>query len=373
MRVTVVDPPAYTPPYDHALCEALAERGLTVELATSRFRYGPVPAARGYRRTECFYRFGASSQAAKAIQHPFDMTRLARRLRREGRGAVHFQWLPLPVLDGRLARRFPRPRVMTAHDVLPREAGDGARRRARALFEEMDAVIVHSQAGRERLVEGLGVPAAMVHVIPHGAFAYLAAQSGEERLDPAAGNLDGRQVVLFFGLLRPYKGVEVLIDAFAAAPPGAVLLIVGMPRMPLDPLRRRAAELGLADRVRFVSRFVPDSEVPAYFRRADLVVLPYRETEQSGVLATALAFARPLVVSAVGGFTEVAAEHGAARLVPPGDPVSLGAAISELLADDAERSRLAEAARVAARGPCSWARAADMTERLYRDLLGGAA
>ena len=82
MRVTVVDPPAYTPPYDHALCAALAERGLDVELATSHFRYGRSPAPQGYRRTECFYRVRPGSAAAKALQHPLDMLRLARRLRR---------------------------------------------------------------------------------------------------------------------------------------------------------------------------------------------------------------------------------------------------------------------------------------------------
>src|SRR4051812_7150517 len=116
MRVTVVDPPAYTPPYDHALCAALAARGLEVELATSPFRYADVPMPAGYRRSECFYRRASGSAVVKALQHPFDMLRLARRLRRS-RGVVHFQWLPLPALDRWLVRRFARPRVVTAHDV----------------------------------------------------------------------------------------------------------------------------------------------------------------------------------------------------------------------------------------------------------------
>ena len=71
--------------------------------------------------------------------------------------------------------------------------------------------------------------------------------------------------------------------------------------------------------MRFVDRFVPDSQVPALMRRADVVTLPYRNIEQSGVLYTALAFGRPLVLSAIGGFPEVA-ELGAARTVPPADP-----------------------------------------------------
>jgi glycosyltransferase involved in cell wall biosynthesis len=367
MRVTVVDPPAYTPPYDHALCEALAARGLEVALATSRFRYGPVPPARGYVRSECFYRMGGGSSVAKATQHPADMLRLARRLRARG-GVVHFQWLPLPILDRWMVRRFPRPRLITAHDVLPRDGGPARQRHARQLIDEMDAIVVHSRAGSRRLVEELGVPAGKVHVVPHGAFAHLAAQPGNAPLDPSAGDLEGRRVALFFGLVRPYKGVDVLIEAFASAPPDAVLLVVGMPRMPLDGLRRQAVTLGIGDRVRFVPRFVADSELPAYFRRADVVVLPYREIEHSGVFFTALAFGRPMVVSAVGGVAETAAEHGVARIVPAGDPVALGEAVAGLLGDEAACAELSVAALRAAAGPCSWDRAAELTAALYERL-----
>lgn len=368
MRVTVIDPPAYTPPYDHSLCAALAARGLDVELATARFRYGPAPAAQGYRRDECFYRFGSGSQIAKAAQHPLNMARLARRLRRSSPGVTHFQWLPLPQLDRHLVRRFPRPLVLTAHDLLPREAGPRQRRAARELFDRMDALIVHSQSGRERMVGDLGVPEQMVHVIPHGSFDYLTSLGNGRPLDPATGDLEGRKMVLFFGLIRPYKGVDLLIEAFAAAPDAAVLVVAGMPRMSIEPLRKRAGELGLGDRVRFVARFIPDQEIPAYFERADLVVLPYRETEQSGVLFTSLAFGVPTIATDVGGFSEVGTEQQAIRLVPPGDSDALGRAIGELLSDPAQREQLAAAARDAAAGPYSWARAAELTEQLYRSL-----
>ena len=130
MRISVVDPPAFTPPYDHALCAALAERGHEVELVTSRFRHGPVPPRWATAGPSASTAWGSGSAAVKAAQHPFDMLRLARRLRREAVDVVHFQWLPLPELDLRLLRAFPRPRVLTAHDVLPRE-GSPRRRAAR--------------------------------------------------------------------------------------------------------------------------------------------------------------------------------------------------------------------------------------------------
>ena len=366
MRVTVADPPAYTPPYDHALCEALAERGLDVTLATSHFRYEAVPAPGRYRREECFYRVAPGSAAAKALQHPVDMLRLARRARAGRTDVVHFQWLPIPNLDRVLVRSFPRPLVLTAHDVTPREVRTGARSGAAAVLRTVDAVVVHSQAGARRLIEDAGVAESRVHVIPHGAFAHLAALP-EGPQPPALAGLEGKRVVLFFGLVRPYKGVDLLVEAFAAVPEDVVLLVVGMPRMSLAPLEQRARELGLADRVRFVSRFVPDSEVPAYFRRADVAVLPYREIEQSGVVYTALAFGTPLLLSAVGGFPEIA-EAGAARLATPGSVDSLRTELVALLGDSAARSALSHAALALAEQH-SWQSTAALTEGLYRQVL----
>jgi glycosyltransferase involved in cell wall biosynthesis len=366
MRVTVVDPPAYTPPYDHALCAALAGRGLDVELVTSHFRYGGVPQPQGYHRTEGFYRVRPGSAAAKAVQHPLDMSRLARRLRRAPRGVVHFQWLPIPALDRWLVRAFPRPVVLTAHDVLPREARRGGGAGSSSLLRTVDAVVVHSEVGRSRLVAEAGVDPARINVIPHGAFEHLTGPASVT--PPALEGLDGRRVVLFFGLVRPYKGVDLLVEAFPATPDDAVLLVVGMPRTPIAPLERRARELGIDERVRFVPRFVPDDELPSYFRRADVVALPYREIDQSGVLYTALAFGSPLLLSEVGGFPEIAA-RGAAQLVEPGNVESLRAGLIELLSDDGRRLAMGEAALRLARGEHSWAAVAEATERLYRLLL----
>jgi len=172
---------------------------------------------------------------------------------------------------------------------------------------------------------------------------------------------------MFFGLLRPYKGVDVLLDAWRAVSADAELWVVGRPRMEIEPLIA-----GAPPTVRWATRFVPDAELAACFRRADVVVLPYLRTDRfdfSGVLATALAFAKPVVISDVGGFREVA-DLGAARLVAPGDPSALAAALGELLDNSRERERLSAAARTAADGPYSWEEAARLTLALYRELVG---
>jgi glycosyltransferase involved in cell wall biosynthesis len=105
--------------------------------------------------------------------------------------------------------------------------------------------------------------------------------------------------------------------------------------------------------VRLVPRFVSDPELAAVLRRADVVTLPYREIDQSGVLYAALGLGRPLLLTAVGGFPEVAAT-GAAELVAPNDPAALHAALASLLADPARRAALAAKAAAAARTTYSW-------------------
>ena len=235
--------------------------------------------------------------AVKLAEHVPDMLRYRRLAARAD--VVHYQWLTVQPLDVWLLPPQ-RPRVLTAHDVLPREPRPGQLTATRRLLRAMDAVVVHSERGATRLRDELGVDAERVRVVPHGAFDHLTRLPEEQPL-PAELAAVSRPVVLFFGLLRPYKGLDVLLEAWRSVEADAELWIVGMPRMDLGPLRRLAD-----DRVRFVPRFVTDPEIPAYFRRADLVVLPYREIDQSGVLYTALAFGKPMVLSDVGGFGEVA-------------------------------------------------------------------
>jgi glycosyltransferase involved in cell wall biosynthesis len=371
MKVQLVDPSAFTPPYDRALAAALARAGAEVELLTSRFLHGPVPPAEGYRVRELFYRRSArrgldapARLPFKAAEHVPDMLRLRRALDAD---VVHYQWLTLPPFDTHLLSPR-RPRVMTAHYILPPQPTRRQLRSAHRVFGAMDAVVAHSEQSATRLRNEVGLAPAKVRVIPHGAFDYLTRLPEEKPLPAELEGADG-PVILCFGLLRPYKGIENLLEAFAriaANNADAELWIVGNPRMGVAPLRRQARQAG--GRVRFVTRFVDDAEIPAIFRRADLLALPYLDAEHSGVLYTGLAFGKPLVLSAVGGFPEVA-ETGAARLVPPGDTSALAATLDELLGDEAARAELAAAASAAAAGPYSWDETARLTMDLYQELI----
>jgi glycosyltransferase involved in cell wall biosynthesis len=355
--VHLIDPSGDVLPYDHALAAALARRGVDVELVTSRFVHGEPPAPVGYDVTESFYRLATRlgdraprrRRAVKLAEHVPDMLRYRRHA--AAADVRHFQWLPIERIDSLLLPAA-RPRVLTMHNVIRREAVDVR------LAQKMDAVIVHTRHGAELLGGG-----ERVHVIPHGAFEHLTHQRREEPLPPELAAVE-RPVVLYFGLVRPYKGVDVLVEAFRQVE-DAELWVVGRPlEVSVEHLRRLAP----AGRVRFVDRYVSDAELPAFFRRADLLVLPHLNVDVSGVLFAGLAFGKAILMSDVGGFRELVDEHGAGVLVPPGDRDALAEAIIRLLADASERQRLEGRAAAAAAGPFSWDRIAEQTHDVYEEV-----
>lgn len=371
MRVQIVDPSAQTPPFDRSLSAALARAGADVKLVTSRFVHGTVPPADGYEVAESFYPRSSGMPSGTTRRRATGLAEHLPSMLRHRRDAdlnadvVHYQWLTLPSLDGRLLPSKPA-KVWTTHGFL-RAAESGSTRVARAL-EEMDAVVALSEFGAGRLRDDMGVPAEKIEVIAHGAFDYLA-QLPAKPLPQEFEGADG-PVILSFGLIRPYKGADVLLKAFAELGEKAELWIAGR-AMGVDEgdLERLAA--AAPGRVRMVTRFVTDDEIPALFRRADIVCLPYRDAEQSGVLFTALAFGKAIVASSVGGFPEVAAAAGGGpslRLVPPGDIAELAQALNELLEDETERARLAQASAALAAGPYSWDTVAKQHLALYERL-----
>jgi glycosyltransferase involved in cell wall biosynthesis len=348
MRVVLADPPAFTPAYDHELAAALARKGAEVELVTSRFRFGEVPAADGYLRDELFYPLSARlfhrsrlRLPLKAVEHVPGTAALLRRRP----DVLHLQWLAAPELDRLLLR--PRvPTVFTAHDLLPRRTAHKLTL-WRGLLARFDRVVVHSERGRSALA-ALGVDAT---VIPHPVF-----PSDPPRAD------DGR-TLLCLGTIRPYKGLG---DAIAAAKriEGARLLVAGDPLEPVNGYRVLAGDI--AD---WRLGYLPHSEVERALGEATVALFPYRpELDQSGALLQALGAGVPAVAYDVGGIAEPVRRFGAGRVVPPGDVDALAAAVRDLLDIPGALDAAREGAR-RAREALTWDAAAAAHLELYGQLL----
>ena len=351
MRVALCDPSAFTPQYDHELAEALGRAGLDVELLTSHFRFGEIPAAAAYMRHEIFYpasprifRRSFLRLPVKAVEHPVGMARLTR----WRADVVHLQWLAWPQLDRHLLR-LRSPSVFTAHDLLPRRSSS-QRGLWLELFGRFDRIVVHSHRGRAALGE-LGVAEERLRVIPHPVFA-----SDPRRAD------DGR-TLLCLGVIRPYKGLG---DAIAAVKQldGARLLVAGDPVEPVEAYRAAAgatAEWRLG--------YLPDSELDRALGEATVALFPYRaEIDQSGALLRALGAGVPAVVYDIGGLAEPVRAFGAGRVVPAGDVAGLAAAAAELLGD-AQALEEARAGARRARADLTWDSAAEAHLAVYREVV----
>lgn len=379
MRVAMIDPSLFTLPYDRALAGGLRRAGHDVTL------FGRRPgsddgAAGGVSLVPHFYRVadsrigrklpGPARLGLKSLDHVVSMFSLRRRLRRDPPDVIHFQWLPLPAVDRRLLAGFRAiaPLLLTVHDTNPFNGDPSARLQGHGFLDSLagfDTLIVHTAQGQARLRDA-GIPEARLALMPHGLLL-----DPQPRLDdPMTGPL----TFVLFGKMKSYKGIDVLIQAFAAVPPalrdGARLHVVGKPYMDLKPLRALADRLGVGRALVIEPRFVGDAEVPGLFPPGSVAVFPYREIEASGVLSIALACGRPVLASRLGNFAETVQDGAQGYLVSPGDAPALSAAMTRLLADRTLAASCAAAARRLADMVPDWDEIGRRTAGAYQEALG---
>jgi glycosyltransferase involved in cell wall biosynthesis len=277
---------------------------------------------------------------------PRSWRRAAQRIANGGADmAILHYWMPFvaPALGG-LARALRRRgvRVVTVvHNALPHEPGLLDRPLARYALRGADALVVLSESVRQD-VERLGVRVP-VTVASHPAYDHFGAAAIRDEARQRLGLPLDAPTLLFFGFVRRYKGIAVLLRAMpevARRVPGVRLIVAGEFYGDEAALRTQATPLG--ETVRFDADYIPDARVADYFGAADAVVQPYLSATQSGVAGIAFHFGRPVVTTDVGD---------AGIVVPPDDPAALAEALVAILAGDrAERL----GALAASRGRASW-------------------
>ncbi|WP_142850462.1 glycosyltransferase [Telmatospirillum sp. J64-1] len=381
MRVAIIDPSLFTWPYDSELAAGLAANGHDVQIFGKVL--GPGETA-GPRLRQLFYPRLArpwaqrlprpAFLAAKGIGHILSMRHLVAALEEWRPDVIHMQWTPLPAVDKRFlpALRRIAPLVLTVHDSQPFNNAPVPRVQTMGMMEIIRAfeqVIVHTERARNRLVQH-GVSENRITIIPHGLL-----HDGPAPADAAEAPVrmpDDPVEILQFGKIKPYKGVDLLIEAVARMPERARsrcrIRVVGKSYIPTEGLVARARELGVYDRFTFDFRFVEEAEMLGLFRRADLLVFPYREIDASGVLMTALSVGRPIVASRLGCFEEMLEEGRHALLVPSGDVDELAASLFRMVEDDELREYLGEGVRALRRSIPSWADIGRLTEKVYRRM-----
>lgn len=377
MRVALIDPSLFTAPYDRELAAGLSRGGHQVTLHGRKPRpsdgdLGDIQhAALFYRVAETRFVAALPSVlrlAVKSGDHAVSMRRLVRRMGRIRPDIIHFQWLPVPWLDSLFIDSLRRiaPTVLTVHDTNPFNGNPTSRlqtfgsQKSLACF---DSLIVHTKQGLERLL-ARGLPPARITLVPHGAGPPVADQRESDAFAPTT--------FVMFGKLKAYKGIDLLIEAFARMPlrlqSRARMRIIGQPYIELAPLHALAARVGVADQLEIDPRFVPEEEIGSLFGPSTVAVLPYREIEASGVLPLVMAHGRPVVATKLGSCAELIVDGVHGHLIDPGDVCALSAALAHLVEDRDFAASCAMAVRKAAASAPTWDDVAERTAGVYNKL-----
>jgi D-inositol-3-phosphate glycosyltransferase len=343
------------------------------------------PSARGVEERDRAEAPAGGLRGLRELRLRWMLGRLATSLRIRRPDVFHVQWLVAHEQEWRMLERLRSagiPLVHTAHDILP-HGGASAEERAffGRLYGFVDRVIVHTERNRDELLELFGLPRSATAVIPHGSFSSFAGSSvTKEAARREIGIPERAKVILFFGLIKRYKGLEYLTEAFArvrAKVEGATLVIAGRVATE-DPesgpfYGRLLQELEGSSDVRVFPEFIPFSRVPLFFAAADVVALPYVKTYQSGVLLWAYGAGRPVITTDTGGLAESVVEGESGRVVPARDSRALAEALVQVLGSPGEAERMGAAAKNLADTRHSWNHVAAQTLELYSDLSSGAA
>lgn len=291
---------------------------------------------------------------------------------------VHAQWwsfilAPVYLTVLALGRLRGRMVVLTLHNVLPHEGGRWQRCMYRSVLRLANHFIVHSQRNAEMLATVYPRAVGRVSTVPLGLHTVGAARNlSPQEARRELGLSPDRPVILAFGNIRPYKGVEVLLRAFRRvldAEREATLVVAGQPWEDFAPYERIIQELGLGEHVHTWLEYVPDERVEAFFASADIAVFPYVNFDAQSAAATlALFFGVPILVSDVGALPDLVEDRRA--VVPPNDPGALADALLAVLSDASLRAKLvADARRSAAQ--LDWATIARRTADVYDRVMAG--
>jgi len=380
--------------YTFGLCSALAKQGQKVALVTSLGAYELEKFERAFEVVHLLHNKYKSRETTlgRALKRlaPESLRRrqgaqIGRFLRASSPRAVHQQW-PTEVATEPLFWDAMRkaggsfPLVYTAHNAFPHEATPQNKRDYCELYRHPQAIIMHGQSLRQVAIEEAGIAPEKIHVLPHGHYHFLADQFPIPDAQSARASLGlepNDRVALFFGFVRDYKGLDVLLLAVERLLREKML---GKGRLRLliaGSLPDRQAwdkslyggltrSLKISESVRVHAEYIDLSDMGRFFAACDVVCFPYRDGSQSGSLQLAYAFGKPVIVARVGSLPEAVVEGETGLLVAPEDPQSLAEALSELLDDPARAHQMGIRGREWSGDVCSWERIAARTLEVYQ-------
>jgi glycosyltransferase involved in cell wall biosynthesis len=373
--------------YNTLLCEHLARRH-TVKLWGFRRQYPRWLFPGRDDRDPSQRPLQTASEPVLDPLAPWSWVRTARRIVDAQSDLLILHWWvtfwapPFATVAARVRRRG-IPVLYLCHNVLPHELKPWDRPLARLALAQGDGYIATSKGQEQRLTELL--PDARVYSGFHPTYTALAELGPERSRAEACRHLGldpDKPVALFFGFVRPYKGLRYLIESLPAVLERVDLQLVIAGEFWEDKqiYLDQAVQLGVDRALTIADRYVPNEELGLYFGAADVVVLPYLSVTQSGIVQLAYGFGKPVITTCVGDLPEVVQHERTGLIVPPADASALSAALLWFFALDIDERERADGVRqrmrdevLAMRDRFSWARLEAIIDQMVRDVRGAGA
>lgn len=362
--------------YNYFLCEALHRKGVTLLCITSREKENYFASNAFPVRPILFPHYRYCSPWLKGIFYFFSLCLFFFQVLKEKPDVIHWHELKIYSIEYMLLKYLKKRNiklVLSAHDVLHPEK-QVITPYLKKLYHTFDQLIAHTEDSRNILQNVFQVVPEKIQVIPHGEYSGIAQGMEKQKAKNQLGISPHAFVILFFGYIRPYKGLDILLKAFGEVRKkirDAVLLIAGEAKEPFQKYEKLMEHLGISHAVKSFIGYVPLEQVPVYFSSADIVVLPYRHIYQSGVVHLAFGFQKPVIVTRVGGLPETV-EHGKTGfVVSPEDPQALANAIVEAFSDPLRLEEMGRRGYEKSQEGLSWSRIAERTIGVYRSLYKG--
>lgn len=309
--------------------------------------------------------------------NPLTWWRLYRKIRADQPDLLLLQWwVPyytpfLTAMSYAIKRHTPIPLLYICHNVIPHDGGGMLDRRfAHSVLHRGDAFIVHSDQDRQHLETLL--PGATIAKMRLPTYADVAQSSTTDptHARAALGIASDCPVLLFFGFVRPYKGLEYLLQAMPLIlqQRRVQLLVVGEFWVDVSFYEQYLREVGISHAVTLINRYVPNEDLPCYFDAADVVVLPYVSATQSAVVQLAFGFGKPVITTRVGGLHEVVQDGVNGLIVPPQDAPALAQAVLRFFDQQLGPAMAAQARQTATARDFSWQDLVRCIEQLEADL-----
>ena len=289
--------------------------------------------------------------------NPFSWGKTARAIRAWGPDLLVMKyWMSwfAPSLGWVERHAGPRCKVVPVLDnVIPHEPHWFDKPLTRWFLKRCDGYVTMSQSVTDDLLKL--VPDARYALLPHPLYSHFGEKLPREEAARQLGIDPARKTLLFFGLIRDYKGLDILLEAFRGLPEDYQLVIAGEPYGSFDKYQAIIDSLPGKDRVRVFPDYIRDSEVKRFFSAADVTVLPYRSATQSGISSISYYFEVPMIVTDVGGLKGTIGDRGTGIVAPAPEPGAVRDEILRYFADLSVRTDCVRAIR-AEKERLSWDR-----------------